>query len=613
MTIHKMKMIYWVSSASRLMRFQSARHLLYVSALHPDISCDLSPTQNHSNRTTPPPLPPRGSRTSSNNSSRPVSPPPHILGQIVEMGFSIQQARIALAATDTGLDVQAALETLLSNGAAASERPPSRRESPEPRQRRPTRGNPSTAPRERLARDTPSPSGSQQERNIQEQADKLLAQASEIGLSVFNRANAFWNTGKEKVQKAYEERAKAAATAEGSGDVDGSGSGPSRPRWMKESAAKEDGDWNDGGFSDELPPPNLTRVVRPKAETESQPQSQAKPKTADLFSDEPVAYVSPFRRGRPKAQPAVDPTPKPPPPRVPSPVRLIPRQSIVSASLSSIAASAKHKAVGGEKFKLGQYGEAESAYSDAIAVLPNSHLLLVPLYNNRALTRLKTGDHSGAVEDATIVVTLVGAGYHPQREAKVSREEEGAGVDLGDGLVKAWRRRAEAYEGKEKWEAAQNDWEAVAAAEWAGGKLRSEAVRGAGRCRRMVTANMDSGAPLSSAATPKPKSAAVPPRPTVRRGPTPPSQALSNLRKANNAAEAEDQARYDLKDTVDARLVGWKAGKETNVRALIASLDTVLWPELGWQKVGMADLVMPSQVKIRYTKAIAKLHPDKVL
>jgi len=37
-----------------------------------------------------------------------------------------------------------------------------------------------------------------------------------------------------------------------------------------------------------------------------------------------------------------------------------------------------------------------------------------------------------------------------------------------------------------------------------------------------------------------------------------------------------------------------------------------LWPELGLQKVGMAELVSPAQVKIRYTKTIAKLHPDKL-
>ena len=78
------------------------------------------------------------------------------------------------------------------------------------------------------------------------------------------------------------------------------------------------------------------------------------------------------------------------------------------------------------------------------------------------------------------------------------------------------------------------------------------------------------------------------------------------------AAEAEDQERHALKDAVDARLIAWKGGKEANLRALIASLDAVLWPELGWQKVGMHELVTPAQVKVRYTKAIAKLHPDKV-
>ena len=39
------------------------------------------------------------------------------------MRFSPQQARIALAATDTGLDVQAALETLLANGAGDTSTP----------------------------------------------------------------------------------------------------------------------------------------------------------------------------------------------------------------------------------------------------------------------------------------------------------------------------------------------------------------------------------------------------------------------------------------------------------------------------------------------------------
>lgn len=87
---------------------------------------------------------------------------------------------------------------------------------------------------------------------------------------------------------------------------------------------------------------------------------------------------------------------------------------------------------------------------------------------------------------------------------------------------------------------------------------------------------------------------------------------MQKLREANKALEAEDAERLTLKDSVDARLLAWRGGKETNLRALLASLEAVLWPGLGWQKVGMHELVTPAQVKVRYMKAIAKLHPDKV-
>ena len=55
--------------------------------------------------------------SSSSSIRRKASPPPHLLGRIVEMGFSPFEARDALAKTETGLDVEAALEMLL-NGAS---------------------------------------------------------------------------------------------------------------------------------------------------------------------------------------------------------------------------------------------------------------------------------------------------------------------------------------------------------------------------------------------------------------------------------------------------------------------------------------------------------------
>ena len=544
--------------------------------------------------------------------------------------------------------MQAALEMLLSNGAGASSPSPEQElprrpqrepgheryygsdeeEPPRQPQRPPVRASSQSqgrATRERPGRDDTPPAGDA--RNLQEHADELIAQASKIGLSMFNRANALFKEGKERAMRAYEERSAAAGAAGGSsrqntGDAARRGG---RPKWMQDADEDEHGSspiHNGGGFRDDDDDVPHTRarppVKQPPPRVQEPPQPAETPasrvKVGNLFSDDPPAvYVSPFRRKTPARtpsnqtpSPAPAAAPKPAPPRAPSPVALVQRQT-VSASQSAIAASAQKKAAGTEKFKLGQYGEAETFYSAAIAALPEKHLLLVPLYNNRALTRLKNGDAAGAIEDCTVVIDLIGPSYHPSKEAKVTREDEGADVDLADALIKAWRRRAEAYEGKEKWEFAKQDWEAIAASEFAG-KARTEAFTGISRCRRMLSANVDAPAPAPASARPRPPVAK--PRPAPVR--TPPSEALNRVREANVAAEAEVQAKYELKDTVDARLAAWRAGKENNIRALIASLDTVLWPELGWQKVGIHELVSPSQVKIRYTKAIAKLHPDKV-
>ncbi|OCH94467.1 hypothetical protein OBBRIDRAFT_769484 [Obba rivulosa] len=601
------------------------------------------PAPSNHDRTMPSPQP-----QISGQQSRAVSPPPHIIGQIVEMGFSPQQARVALAATETGLDVQTALEYLLTNGAGAGGTP-SGADTPPQGERRPQnsdegwepgweryyepdeepapalRRRPASADGESSGRPSSQrhggPSSAVDAQRLQEHADKLLAQASEIGLSVFNRANAFWKEGKEKVQKVYEERA--AASRGGAGAQKGTQNG--RPRWMEDipdrsDARPEERTGQPLADDEDVLPPHPSGEVQhrgkaPQVPEQRAPSQESRAKTGNLFSDDPPAvYVSPFRRKVPSRGPAnsqPSPSLKAPSPRPSSPIQLIQRKT-VSAPPSALTASAKHKEAGTEMFKLGRYAEAETLYSSAIAALPEAHLLLVPLYNNRALARIRTGDFSGAIEDCTTVITLIGLSYHPAREAKVTKVDEGASVDLGDGLVKALRRRAEAYEGKEKWDAARQDWETIAAADWAG-KVRGDAVRGVGRCRRMLVADKDTGA--TPQASQPPRTTAPPTRSkpvTPLRGPSPPSAALNKVREANEAAEAEDLAKHELKDAVEAKLSAWKNGKETNIRALIASLDTVLWPELGWPKVGMHELVTPSQVKIRYTKAIAKVHPDKL-
>ncbi len=77
-------------------------------------------------------------------------------------------------------------------------------------------------------------------------------------------------------------------------------------------------------------------------------------------------------------------------------------------------------------------------------------------------------------------------------------------------------------------------------------------------------------------------------------------------------ARKEDEEKFALSDKVEARIGQWRDGKRDNLRALIGSLDSVMWEGSAWKKVGMHDLVQNNKVKINYMKAIGKCHPDKV-
>jgi len=57
----------------------------------------------------------------------------------------------------------------------------------------------------------------------------------------------------------------------------------------------------------------------------------------------------------------------------------------------------------------------------------------------------------------------------------------------------------------------------------------------------------------------------------------------------------------------------WKENKTRNIRALIGSLDTIVWEDCKWTPVGMHQLVDPGDVKKMYRKACLAVHPDKLV
>ena len=165
---------------------------------------------------------------------------------------------------------------------------------------------------------------------------------------------------------------------------------------------------------------------------------------------------------------------------------------------------------------------------------------------------------------------------------------------------KALSRKAEALEQMEKWVEAGSVWQ-LCVESGVGGPT---ALAGKQRCQKAV-APKPTVKPTPKPATPKPR-----PRPAAVSNKS--SDAVERLRAANQAAEREGDEKFALTDKVDARIAAWRDGKRDNLRALIGSLENVLWENSGWKKVGLHELVVANKVKIHYMKAIAKTHPDKV-
>ena len=509
-----------------------------------------------------------------NGHRRPTSPPPHVVGQIVEMGFSPAQARQALAKTSTGVDVEAALEWLLTQNQQQDDdtilQEQHRREEEERERSRRRRAGPS--------RDAVKPRTKEEiSEGTTTDADKILAQATEIGQSVLSKASFFWNSGKEKAMKVYEEQRKA---MEDNKPKDG------KPRWMVDNE----------GFKDQVDEQTQSHGSRP-----NEPESRSSSYPAlQQTSVEPESRQKPIERTPlakfPKHMPRPKPVLKPKP---------LPRRDLVEASPSQLQTAASHKSKGNDYFKLGRFSEAEQAYSSAILSLPTDHLFLVPLYNHRAAAKIKLGESASAADDCTVVVQLVGLGYHPSKEAPLPAEFS-AEVKLADDLVKAMTKRAQAWELGEKWNKAAEDWEKVMTLDGAlvRPNARNMAAEGARRARRML--EDESKAKVVKAAS------RPPPKPLTQADVSK-SQGVTELRKAAQAAEIEADKRFAAKEAVDAKILAWKTGNETNVRVLVSTLHKVLWDEImGGLKVGLHELVTPKQVKIKYMKVVARLHPDKV-
>ncbi|GER28155.1 chaperone DnaJ-domain superfamily protein [Striga asiatica] len=90
------------------------------------------------------------------------------------------------------------------------------------------------------------------------------------------------------------------------------------------------------------------------------------------------------------------------------------------------------------------------------------------------------------------------------------------------------------------------------------------------------------------------------------------AKALAEKNQRDLQAQREQEERHRIAETLDIEIKRWAAGKEGNLRALLSTLQYVLWPECGWQPVSLTDLITGASVKKVYRKATLCIHPDKV-
>ena len=405
--------------------------------------------------------------------------------------------------------------------------------------------------------------------------------------------------------------AAAAAAAGGGGGGSGSGSGGGVAAAAAAMSSAASALW--GNVKAEAAGQELARQQSPSQAPSSLPnRSSAAATTAK------APYASPNRRGTPARSAAPSPIPAKAP---------LKRRAVPSDASHSISSANRNKEEGNQHFRRGAYGDAEASYTRGISALESSSssesIRLVPLLSNRANVRLKNGDAPGAIADCdqllAIVLSLFGgsrrdssgrvAVYRASQEAALPAEL--ADINLRETYGKALVRRAQALEASERWKLAKADWEVLLEyekMEGSGVKTAASNIKfareGLHRCGKMLGDKVVGSAVSASATT------GVKARRAPRGGGR--EKASAAFADQQQKEAAEESAKFALKDSVDAKIEAWKRGKETNLRALLSSLDTLVWPELGWKPIGLHQVLDQAGLKKNYTRAIARLHPDKI-
>ncbi|KAG4301922.1 hypothetical protein PCANB_002040 [Pneumocystis canis] len=248
----------------------------------------------------------------------------------------------------------------------------------------------------------------------------------------------------------------------------------------------------------------------------------------------------------------------------------------------------------------GDYSKALKLYTKAIESLPSDHILRTLLLDNRSLCYLQTGNPKASILDCDELLKLI----------KNIKDAE-KGITFDKDIKNIWKkimiRRAQSLQ-LERFEKTKNQQKPIDK------NIKRTAEFKAEKCCvktfQSDILNIDDSKDLKN----KIDVNMEPYKYSNQKDTIDVSLESEVSKKVNivNTLDFENEEKLLLYDKVKEHINRWADGKECNLRALLSTLNQVLWDNLGWENINMANLLSTSQVKKAYIKAISKIHPDKL-
>jgi tetratricopeptide (TPR) repeat protein len=218
-----------------------------------------------------------------------------------------------------------------------------------------------------------------------------------------------------------------------------------------------------------------------------------------------------------------------------------------------------------------RYTPAQKAYSDAIQVTAPATNDLLILWNKRAVAFMKQRKYTEALKDCVAAIGLA----HDNMKIKTINSPlmKKISTTIEEQLIKALFCKAQILEITKKYKAAILVYEDILPVNPSYKEKVAECIS---RCKKQI--------------------------------PDP----VKELRERERKLKEEEAQRLAKEQQINEKISSWIGGREWDFKALVCSLEMILWPEVYVKNSSLNSSSSPKDFKKLYFKVIAKVHPDKV-